>query len=180
MLKLKFILPSALMLLLLPSITAQAVPTAVRRINFQAGVAGSSYTLDYNEGREKGFTIYGDVDLGSHLGVEALYRNASIVTPHDIGENHILIGPRFHIDRGRFSPYAKALIGRGTINFQLGYNLVASSQSYIDYAFGAGLDLHVTPRINVRLIDYEYQTWPGFPPHGLTPTGLSAGVAYRF
>jgi hypothetical protein len=164
----------------LPTLSAQASYTASRKADIQVGFAGSSYTLDYGEGREKGFTVYGDYDFSRHLGVEALYRNASIITPHDIGENHFLVGPRIRFTRGRFVPYGKLLIGSGTINFQLGYNAAASKQTYLDYAFGGGVDLRATRHINVRLFDAEFQRWPGFPPHGLTPWGFSVGAAYRF
>lgn len=163
-----------------PILRAQNVPAATRKFGLQAGVLGSSYTLDYSDGREEGFAIYGDLDLPHHLGIEALYRNASIQTPHDIGENHLLIGPRVRFNKGRFTPYAKGLLGTGTINLQLGYNAVASSKTYFIYALGGGLDYHATRRINIRLIDFEYQLWPTFQPHGLTPSGFSAGAAYSF
>ena len=159
---------------------AQNVAAGKREFGFQVGVAGSSYTLDYSDGREEGLAVYADLDLPKHLGIEALYRNASIPTPHDIGENHVLIGPRFSVRRGRFIPYGKALVGSGTINFQQGYYQSASSQSYLTYAFGAGLDYHLTRHLNIRALDFEYQLWPHFQPHGLTPTGFSAGAAYAF
>ncbi len=159
---------------------AQNLPTAKRETGIQLGVAGSSYTLDYGDGREEGIGIYGDLDLPRHLGIEALYRNASLQTPHDIGENHILVGPRLRMTRGRFTPYAKALVGMGTINFQQGYYQTASSQNYLIYAFGGGVDYHATRHINIRAVDFEYQLWPTFKPHGLTPTGFSIGAAYVF
>ncbi len=163
-----------------PSLHGQASPTAARRGSIQVGAAGSAFTLDYGEGREKGFMVYGDVDVNRFIGLEVLYRNASIITPFDIGENHLMVGPRFRIERGIFAPYAKALIGRSTINFQQGYNPVAYSNSYLSYALGGGLDIHATRHINVRAIDLEYQRWPNFPPHGLTPYGVSIGAAYVF
>jgi opacity protein-like surface antigen len=168
-------------LIMLPSLLhAQATAAAIRRGAIQVGVAGSSYTLDYGEGREEGITVYGDVDISRHLGAEVAYTNASIITPHDIGENNIMAGPRLHFEKGRFSPYVKAVMGRATINFQQGYNATSSSQSYFAYGLGGGVDFHLKRHINIRLIDYEYQRWPNFAPHGLTPTGLSAGVAYVF
>ena len=163
-----------------PLMHSQNLPSAIRRASIQVGVAGSAFTLDYGEGYEKGLTVFGDVDFAHHLGIEALYRNASIITPHDIGENHILAGPRFAFQKGRFKPYAKALAGVGTINFQQGYNVTAYSESYFIYALGGGFDYHLTRRINIRPIDFEYQIWPTFAPNGLTPYGYTAGVAYQF
>jgi hypothetical protein len=158
----------------------QAVPTASRLFQVQVGVAGSIYTLDDGSGHEEGITVYGDVDFSKHLGLEGLYRNASIETPHDIGENHLLAGPRFHLRHGRFEPYAKLLVGEGTINFQQGYNLTSYAEHYFIYVPGGGVDFHAARHVNVRLLDVEYQFWPGFAPHGLTPYGASAGLAYTF
>ena len=163
-----------------PLLHAQKVYSASRRESIQVGFAGSSYSLDYGEGREKGFTIFGDIDLSHHLGAEVLYRNASIDTPGDIGENHLLAGPRGFITRGRFTPYLKGLAGLGTINFQQGTFLVDHSEHYFIFALGGGLDIRATQHIVVRAIDYEYQIWPTFKPNGLSPTGFSVGVAYKF
>lgn len=171
-----FLFPVALS----PLASAQNIAAGKRQVALQVGLAASSYTLDYADGREEGLAIYADLDLPKHLGIEALYRNASIQTPHDIGENHALIGPRISVRKGRFLPYGKALIGIGTITFQQGYFSSDSSQSYLTYAFGAGLDYHVSRHWNIRAIDFEYQLWPTFQPHGLTPTGFSAGAAYVF
>ena len=171
----------SLLLLAITSLCkAQNLPAGKREVGIRVGVAASSYTLDYGEGREDGLTVYADLDLPKHLGIEALYRNASIQTPHDIGENHLLIGPRLSVHKGRFIPYGKALAGMGTINFQQGYNVSSYSESYFIYAFGGGLDYHATRRLNLRLLDFEYQLWPGFKPNGLTPTGFSVGAAYAF
>ena len=93
-----------------PLLHAQKVYTATRKANIQVGLEGSSYSLDYGEGREKGLTIFGDVDITHHIGAEVLYRNASIVTPGDVGENHVLAGPRFYLTRNRFTPYLKGLL----------------------------------------------------------------------
>ncbi len=165
---------------LVPTLSAQATYTATRLASLQVGVEGSAYTLDYDEGYEEGLAVYADLDVTRHWGIEGLYRNASIQTPHDIGENHLLAGPRYHITHGPFQPYAKALVGEGTINFQKGYNASSYSEHYFIYVLGGGVDFRASRHINVRLIDFEYQLWPGFRDHGLTPYGYNAGVAYHF
>ncbi len=167
-------------LVFVPILNAQATYAASARASLQVGVTGSAYTLDYGEGFEEGISIYGDLDFTRHLGLEGIYRNASIETPKDIGENHLLGGPRYHVTRGPFQPYAKALVGEGIINFQKGFNAYASSQHYFIYDFGGGVDFRASRHVNVRLIDFEYQLWPNFGPHGLTPYGFNAGAAYHF
>jgi hypothetical protein len=159
---------------------AQALPAASRLATVQVGLAGSMVAPDYRQGHDFGLTIYGDVDFLRYFGLEALFRDASIVTPRDIGINNYLIGPRIKLTEGRFAPYGKFLLGYGIINFQKGENQVVSSQHHRMYAYGGGLDMRATSRINVRLFDIEYQNWPGFSDSGLTPYAVSTGVAYRF
>lgn len=171
----------------LTALHAQALPAASRFGEVQVGILGSSYTLDYGDGREKGFTLFADLDLTKHLGVEASYVNASIITPHDIGESGFFVGPRYRYRFGRFVPYVKGVAGISYLKKEQGFNAngttagqSASSESYFSYALGGGLDIRATKHIVVRAIDYQYEKWPNFPPHGLTPTGFSAGLAYTF
>jgi len=159
---------------------AQALPTATRALQLQAGATVSLVTLDYGDGYEKGYSAFAAADLGRYLGAEAVFHDANIITPYDIGEDSFLVGPRFHITRRRFTPYAKLLFGYGTLKFAKGYYAQNSSESYFIYAYGGGLDFRATRHISVRAIDIEYQEWPSFPPHGLTPYGYSVGAAYVF
>ncbi len=73
----------------------------------------------------------------------------------------------------RFVPYVKGNLGRGVFNFSgttgPGPPVQVANLAYNIQAIGAGLDLRVLPGLNVRVIDYEYQWWDGFPPHGLNP-----------
>ena len=163
-------------------LNAQATPTASRLIKFkyQLGIAGTQVYTDHGPGIDRGFVIYGDVDVSKYLGVEALFRDATIISPSDFGINNYLIGPRVSFRRGRFKPYAKGLLGYAIINFQKGYYPTNYSERHRIYALGGGIDMVVTPHINVRLFDYERQDWPGFQPHGLTPSSESVGVAYTF
>ena len=163
-------------------LNGQAAPTASRMFNlkYQVGVAGTQVNTDFTPGNDRGIVIYGDLDITRNLGVEALFRNASFVTPTDFGINNYLVGPRVSFHRGRFTPYAKFLLGYGINNYQKGFYPSESSEHHRMYAFGGGIDLLATSHINVRLFDFEHQVWPGFRDHGLTPNSESIGVAYRF
>ena len=163
-------------------LNAQATPTASRMIRFrsQIGIAGTQVQTDHGPGTDRGLVIYGDIDISKYLGVEALFRDATIVSPSDFGIDNYLIGPRASFRRGRFTPYAKALFGYAFINFQKGYYPQDSSERHRIYTLGGGVDMRATPHINVRLFDYERQDWLGFQPHGLTPSSESIGVAYQF
>jgi hypothetical protein len=165
-----------------PLLNAQATPTASRlvKFNFQVGIAGTQVQTDHDPSTDRGLVVYGDIDISKHLGVEALFRDATIVSPSDFGINNYLIGPRASFRRGRFKPYVKALFGYAFINYQTGHYPADSSERHRMYALGGGIDLIATPHINVRLFDYERQSWPGFQPHGLTPNSESIGAAYTF
>ncbi|MEO6912123.1 MAG: outer membrane beta-barrel protein [Edaphobacter sp.] len=162
-----------------PMLLAQASPTAKRTADFQIGVGFTNAASDYLPNRLNGGAAYFDFDFTRHLGVEGVFHFVKDGKGSDIYEKTYEIGGRYHLTYGRFMPYGKLMYGRGVFNFptypgyrhpNLAYNLMAA---------GAGLDYRILPYLNARA-DYEYQRWFGFPPHGLTPSLLTLGVAYHF
>jgi len=164
------------------SAEGQALPTATAAAQIQAGLGGTYAKTDYGDKPIKGVTGFADLDFPSkHFGIEADIHYVALATPIDIAENSYLIGPRFLIRKGRFTPYAKLLGGVGSFVVQESAdNPNATTASYLAYAFGGGLDIDVTHHIVVRAIDFESQRWPNFGRDGLTPTVITVGVAYRF
>jgi len=157
---------------------AQAKPTATANGALQVGIGWSYVQPDYGQKSIQGFTAYADFEFRPHIGVEAEYHYISLVTPTDLGENSVLVGPRFILPRGRFSLYAKALAGIGDINIQeVQDNPQGGAGTYFAYSIGAGVDYRATKHIVARG-DFEYQHWSYLT--GLTPTALTLGVAYRF
>jgi Outer membrane protein beta-barrel domain len=160
---------------------AQASATAERLAVVQVGAGLTIVQPDYNSAIIKGYSIYGDFDFTSHIGVEGDIHIATVITPNDIGESSYLVGPRYVFNRGRFHPYAKALLGVGVFTFEPVYpDSPTVSSTHKIYAFGGGLDVSVKRRLNVRAFDLEYQQWPGFGPNGLTPLVITIGAAYNF
>ena len=158
---------------------AQAMPTAVSKGLFQVGGAYTTVMPDYGHKNVSGFTGFADFDFRPHIGVEAEYHYASIITPEDLGENSFFVGPRFVYPRGRFSIYGKALIGIGTIVIQeVQDNPEGGAGTYVAYGVGGGLDVRIGKHLVVRPIDAEYQHW-NFG-NGLTPIAITVGAAYRF
>jgi hypothetical protein len=72
-------------------------------------------------------------------------------------------------------PYAKILVGGGRFDFPFNYG----TGNYFVVAPGAGVDLRLGHRIQLRLVDYEYQLWPGFTFGSIHPYGVSAGISYQ-
>ena len=89
-------------------------------------------------------------------------------------ERSFEIGPRYFRTYGVVQPYVKAMIGRGVFNFPKGI----ANLAYNMFAGGAGFDVRVLRYLNLRA-DYEYQSWSGFPPTGLSPQLYTLGVAYH-
>lgn len=178
----------------------QAGSTASRKLDLQVGGGYSSADSDYTDNRITGYMFYADADFMRHIGAEINFHQVSD-SQSPVYERTYEVGARYFRDYGRFKPYVKAMYGRGvfnspvytytvpvactivgttstctyqtvTTNFNLAYNM---------FAGGAGVDISIVPRVNVRA-DFEYQRWlsgPGLT-DGLTPQVLSIGVAYHF
>jgi len=138
---------------------------------------------DYSPSHFIGLAIYSDFDFREHLGVEADFHQISGDPNDDLYERTYEIGARYLRRYGIFTPYFKFMVGRGVFNFPLPAGAPAGSQhpnlAYNIYAPGLGVDFRILSYLNGR-VDYEYQEWPGFPPHGLQPNLITLGVAYHF
>ncbi len=175
------------------SARAQVVPSAFDRgLSITAGGEASGFQPDYagfgipeeSTNRLYGLGAFVDMKLTPWIQFEAEGRWLRFNQLDGIYEDNYLIGPRLPIYRLRYrriTPYAKVLVGFGKMNFE---NHVGWGR-YTALAYGGGLDIKMTKRINVRLPDFEYQQWPrwaeanGVPTTNLWPYGFSAGVSYR-
>ena len=158
-----------------PVLFAQNLPTARRGADLQVGAGFTLVNPDYDSNKLKGFAFYSTLDLTSHFGGEIVFHHAVSPTGNQLYERTYEIGPRYHRDYGRVSPYVKGMYGRGVFNYPNG----VANLAYNLFAVGAGADIRVKPYLNVRG-DFEYQKWMSFPPEGLTPTVITIGVAYHF
>jgi opacity protein-like surface antigen len=153
---------------------SQGRPSASRIGDLQLGFNYSNAGSDYVANRIRGYGFYGDFDFTQHYGVEVDFHQLS--DPNSaVYERSYEFGGRYVRHYGRFAPYIKALYGRGVFNFPLN----EANLAYNTANLGAGVDISVHPRINVRA-EYEYQRWFSFPPDGLTPMMYTFGVAYHF
>ncbi len=166
---------SWLFLLATPVLLGQASPTATRQADLQVGGGVVVDFSDYNPTALRGGAIYSTLDVTNHLGGEVVFHQANSRGGDQVYERTYELGPRYHRTYGIFSPYAKAMYGRGVFNFPSGI----ANLAYNLFAVGAGVDVRVRSYLNVRF-DYEYQSWRSFPPQGLTPQILTVGVAYHF
>ena len=159
---------------LVPPLSAQAAYTATRRVRIQIGGGALYLHTDFSSRADEGLALWGDVDFASHVGIEGKVQFGSVRTPDAIAERRYIIGPRFSFRRGRLNLFGTVGVGQGTIsNRQLG-----TASTYNLANLGGGAELVAGRHLNIRLADLEVQRWLSFPPHGLLPVSLIAGVSY--
>ena len=155
----------------------QALPAGIGPGTYvQVGASGSLFQVDYGQRKLAGGTLFLDAHLYRRIGAEAEVRTLNIHQDEGVHETTYLAGPRISVKRGAIRPYAKLLAGRGEFYFPFNY----AKGSYLVLAAGGGVDWHVArTRLTVRLLDLEFQDWPGFSFGTLHPYGLTSGVALR-
>jgi len=141
---------------------------------FKSGNPESSSPNQYTNWLQ-GIGGYFDFNYTNMIGVEGEVRLLRFNQMNSVHEDTYSIGPKITYRRAKYEPYGKVLFGIGEINFPYSF----AHGGYFAMAFGGGLDYRVTPRLKVRVIDYEYQYWPGFLNHSLQPNGFSVGASYR-
>lgn len=94
-------------------------------------------------------------------------------------ENTITAGPRFNvIDSRHLTLFARAEFGAG--HFSGDPASPSNKETIFVESYGGGADLHLSRRVNMRLVDSSYQIWPGFTNHHLTPFSYGSGLGIRF
>jgi opacity protein-like surface antigen len=183
----RFLLAAALLTSFSAFANAQYIKMVERpSTSFQVGVDGTTSYTDYYGKRIAGIGFYGSYDVRYGISVTGDAHFNTIITPNDYSQNSYEAGLRYtYTYKSRFQPYVKLEAGLGTVNFnQTNYGnetgAIVFKDSFTLYTIGGGLDIRLAHHINIRAIDYEYQTYSGFPPNGLNPTELSFGAAYRF
>jgi hypothetical protein len=193
-----------LVVLLLPStLMAQSPRSAVGGDGvIWAGAEASDFNPDYSCPSNMvfnckydllGVTGFFDVNVTRKIGAEGEARWLEWNGRGSESESNYLIGPRYRFYRhGRYSFWAKGMIGGGWITTPFYPQAGSLKGSYFAIAPGVTVDYRVSRHFLVRA-DYEYEFWPSFagPPtygasgneelhnSGLTPNGLSVGVAWR-
>lgn len=167
------------------------MPTALRNASLEAGGQFDWVPKpDYAQNAIYGVGGVVDVNSRKWWGLEA---EGNFLFAHGSGsekQDTFFFGPRIlYYYHDRWIGYGKFLVGFGHILLPNGVPPLGGPSSETDfaYAFGGGVDWRYKRNITIRVIDYEYQLWPGFGspspflrPGALTPQQVSAGVKYRF
>ena len=156
--------------------SAQTVPAGYQdRIKLSVGGTASEYFLQYGQTRLLGVTAFSDFDAWRHYGIEGEARFLEFNQPKNIHAETYLAGPRYKIYLGKFQLYAKGLVGFGQFHYPYGYG---TDNDFV-VAPGAGVDYHISPRVHIRLADFEYQYWPEFHYGPMSSFGVSAGFRVK-
>lgn len=164
---------------------AQVAPS-VKISGLPLGVGGglSDYYLDYGQGRRMlGISAWADYDLFHGLGIEAEGTAIDFDRPSTLPrmKQNTIKGGAIYRARAFWGvrPYAKALIGIGSIDFPSN-NPLYTHDTFTVTAFGGGVEYRVWSTVYVRG-DYEYQMWHQYQgPNNLTPNGFTIGATYYF
>jgi hypothetical protein len=150
------------------------------KVNLAIGAGFSALNTDYGADYMYGPAAYADLNLIRWFGIEIEGRTARFGNPGPLKETTVGGGGRFLLPHyGRFHPYAKFLIGDGRIDFPANPSAPQyTHDTFIYYAPGVGVDYKLAQHVYLRG-DFEYQRWPDFPLHGLTPYGFIIGASYR-
>lgn len=163
------------------------------KLPFTVGVGFSNFSDDWGvqNPRQDGITLWADwrvpglpgpLSRLEGLGIEFEGRDINYGTPSSIPGHRMdtaLGGPTYEWRRaGRIRPFAKYLVGIGSIDFPNGTNYQHDTRTV--YEPGGGVDLRCWSRFSAR-VEYDYQYWHQiFGPRDLTPNGVSVGVVYDF
>lgn len=156
-------------------VAAQALPTASGPGAYViAGGTYSGFESDYGEQKISGASVYADGNFIWRYGVEVEARRMNYPNFAE-RQSTLLAGPRWSFRPTGLIPYAKVLVGGGRFDFPYGFGY----GNYFVVAPGAGVDLCVGKKVRLRLVDVEYQDWPGFTFGSIHPYGVSAGISYE-
>ena len=160
------------------------------KLPFTVGAGVSNFSDDWgvSNPRQYGVTLWADwrfrlPSVLNGLGVEFEGRDINFGTPSGIPGHRMdtaLGGPTYQWRKSRrFRPYAKYLLGIGSIDYP-SPGLAQTHSTTTVFEPGGGLDVRVWNRLSVRG-EYEYQFWHQlFGPTDLTPSGFTIGAVYDF
>ena len=159
------------------ALNAQNIATAKGPGSYIAiGGEGSAFQADYGQRWIYGGVLFADVNLTWRFGFEGEARYLRFNSFENVTETNYFVGPRVMLTPGPIRPYVKFLVGAGKITLPEGY----AQGTFFAYAPGGGVDYIAGDRLTIRVIDFEYQLWPGFSSYGeLRPYGFSTGISIR-
>jgi opacity protein-like surface antigen len=174
--------------------------------SFTVGAEYSGFNPDYGCGSNlpfhcnnprggvlQGVGVFADYNLTPRWGGELEARWLPWNGVRSETEATYLAGIRYRIvNVGRFSGWGRFLLGDGHFDLPAIPGGLGLNEDTLVLAFGGTAEYRLMHRFSMRA-GYEYQAWPSFEgvptnvggqlvshSNGLTPNGVSIGLAYRF
>lgn len=173
-----------------PLLRAQAIPAAIRTINFSAFGGATGDFTGLSGGRNLGITAGGNVGFRPY---HLFYFSAEIRGTYPVdngsidGQKNILFGVQVQRFYNRFRPYADALVGRAKIDYMGGGypnpegTLLYESSVSNDFSFGGGLDYTLTPRFDLRIdVQVQHLSTPVTTSGSIYSKPITIGLVYHF
>jgi opacity protein-like surface antigen len=161
------------------------------KLPFTVGLGISNFSDDWGNAnpRQMGITLWVDGRLPhmpsvlNGLGIELEGRDINWDTPSWLSGHRMdtaLGGPIYEWRRiGRVRPYAKYLMGIGSIDFPSPGKTYSHDTRDV-FEPGVGANVRAWNQVSVRA-EYDYQFWHAiFGPHDLNPQGFTIGAVYDF
>ncbi|MCI0349939.1 MAG: porin family protein [Acidobacteriales bacterium] len=152
--------------------------------NIDPGLHGWNASGTWNVNRWLGLTA----DFGGNYGERTLTLQAPPAGPLTLAirdrQHTFLLGPRVSLRKARFTLFAHGLVGAAVTQLRTtAVSPPGPTQSITDtnfsYALGGGFDLHVSPRVALRLVQADYLYTKPFG-SDRDSFRVSAGAVFRF
>lgn len=151
--------------------------SAANRKEFDFGFVASYLDPDYGHSVDISTGVFASF-TGHRFGAEGR-ADYTAVARDGKRENTITAGPRINVlDSRNLTLFASAEFGAGHLSGDPANP--SNRETIFVESYGGGVDLHLSRRVNFRLVDGSYQIWPGFTDHHLTPFSYGSGLGIRF
>ena len=179
----KLVLAALFFFAVLPAV-GQVKPAAnFSGIPLGVGVGFMDYSIGYAPGdRIMGVSAWADYSFFRGLGLEAEGAALNFDAPARVGRfsQYTIKGGPIYKARSVFGlhPYVKALFGVTQGNFALRDNFYYTSDDFLNYSYGGGVEYKAWKNIYVRA-DYQYEFVRDYLIlHDLNPNGVTIGATY--
>lgn len=162
------------------AVAISQVPAAATTspLRFSGGTGFSVFNTDWAPKDMIGVTAFADAVYHAHYGIEVEGRTTQFNRWSNVREDTIGGGAKYNLSMGRFGPFAKGLIGIGSIDFPDPSLPTYTHDTFFIYEVGGGSEYNLNDMLALRA-EWDYQIWGRWPPHGLTPRGTTIGVVWR-
>jgi hypothetical protein len=154
----------------------QALPTAAGPgASVMAGGGLSLFQAVYGQRDLGGGFVFAEFSPHWRFNMEAEARYLRVHSAEEVTERNFLVGPRALVTSGRERVYVKFLVGDGHISMPFQYG----RGDFLALVPGGGVELDLNDMTTLRVVDFEYQMWRGFPFGTMQPYGISTGISFR-